>query len=82
MGAKGLALATSISATLITILFIIDINNDLEIIDINHSINSLLKTTIKAITMAVVVLVTYNILRNIMIGNPMWKLMQVLIPMV
>lgn len=81
MGAKGLALATSISATLITILFIIDINNDLEIIDINHSINSLLKTTIKAITMAVVVLVTYNILENIMIGNPMWKLMQVLIPM-
>lgn len=79
MGAKGLALATSISATLITILFLMDINKDLEIIDISNSINSLIKLTAKAMVMAAVVLVTFNILNRIIMYNSIWDLLQLAI---
>ena len=69
MGVNGLALATSISTTLVTILLIRDLNKRVKVIDIHREFKGFLKYVRAAAIMAVVVLFFYNILGKILIGT-------------
>ncbi len=62
MGTAGIALATSISTTLVTILLITGLNNKMKVIDIHKNWKSLIKFILRAIIMAIAVWVSFNLL--------------------
>lgn len=77
MGVKGLALATSISTTLVTVLLIKDLNKRIKVIDIHRDIKIFIKFVIAAGIMAVAILFVYNSMEGINItGN----IIRILIP--
>ena len=65
MGINGIALATSISTTLVTILLMKDLNKRVKVIDIHREGKNLVKIIVAAAIMAVVILFVYNLMENI-----------------
>ncbi|MCF6466194.1 murein biosynthesis integral membrane protein MurJ [Clostridium sp. Cult2] len=80
MGINGIALATSISTTLVTILLIKDLNKRVKVIDIHREGKRLIKLIVSAAIMAWVVIITFNILGKISLDNIIGDIMKVLIP--
>lgn len=68
MGTAGIALATSISTTLVTILLITGLNNKMKVIDIHKNWKSLIKFILRAIIMAIAVWVSFNLLGDNFLG--------------
>ena len=79
MGIKGLALATSISTGLITILLIRDLNRKVKVIDIHRDYKKLLILLVKALLMAVLIRVTFNMLDRILIDNIVGEILATII---
>lgn len=68
MGIAGIALATSISTTLVTILLITRLNANIKIIDIHRNWKSLLKLFIRGAIMALVIWVSFYLLEDNPLG--------------
>lgn len=68
MGIAGIALATSISTTLVTILLITRLNGNMKVIDIHRNWKSLLKLFIRGAIMALVIWVSFYLLGDNPLG--------------
>ncbi|MCF6460412.1 murein biosynthesis integral membrane protein MurJ [Clostridium sp. Cult3] len=68
MGIAGIALATSISTTLVTILLITRLNGNMKVIDIHRNWKSLLKLFIRGAIMALVIWVSFYLLGDNSLG--------------
>ncbi len=70
MGAKGLALATSISTTALAFLLIKNLNNKTEAIDKRKSVIGIVKLLLAIVVMAIVTLITFKTLTKLLGNNP------------
>ncbi|HSH35769.1 murein biosynthesis integral membrane protein MurJ [Schnuerera sp.] len=77
MGVKGLALATSISTTLVTVLLIKDLNNRIKVIDIHRNMKGLLRLVLSSVIMGIVILLLYDKIKDF---NGLEDIVKVIIP--
>ncbi|NLJ77784.1 MAG: murein biosynthesis integral membrane protein MurJ [Tissierellia bacterium] len=82
MAVHGLALATSLSNTLVAALLIWNINKDTHIVDMKKVGKGLLRLFPILVTMAIVLLLTYNILNLIPWENTIMDMFQLLISII
>ncbi len=79
MAVNGLALATSISSTLIVVLLIKDINKDSQIVNMKHVKKGFVKLLPVIVAMVVAILLVYNILEFISWDNVIIDIIQLII---
>lgn len=82
MGPKGLALATSISTTIIAILLIRHLNIKIPIINSKKSLIKIIKFLLAIIIMASVILITFNSLLGLLKNNSPGNIIEIVVSII